>query len=105
MFVSALDWTRSWTWLKKDLVFNLVGAGSDPNSGCLGSVDWRSLSALLTVSLLISGGAIPASRCRLLVLVGLRQAVMVRQVLFRAESNLLACTDLDHTGHAYSSAV
>ena len=88
MFVSALSWTRGWTWLRKDhLDFNLVGAGSDPNSGCFASVDWRSLSAVLAVSLLIPGGAIPASRCRLLVLVGLRQPVMVRQALFRAGSN------------------
>ena len=85
MFVSALGWIRGWTWLRKDLLdFNLVGAGSDPNSGCLGSVDWRNLSALLAVSLLISGGVIPASKCRLLVLVGLRQPVMVRQALYRA---------------------
>ena len=74
MFVSVLGWT----WLRKDLLdFNLVGAGTDPNSGCLGSVDWLSLSALLAVSLLISGRAIPASRYMLLVLVGLRQTVMV----------------------------
>ena len=106
MFVSALDWTRGRTCLRKDLLdFNLVSAGSDPNSGCLGSVDWRSLSALMAVPLLISGGAIPASRCRLLELVSLRQPVMVRQGLFRAGSNLLACTDLDHTGHPYSAAV
>ena len=105
MFVSALDWTRGRTCLRKDLDFNLVSAGSDPNSGCLGSVDWCSFSTLLAVSLLISGSAIPASRCRLLVLVGLRQPAMVRQALFRAGSNLLACTDLDHTGHAYSAAV
>ena len=96
MFVSALDWTRGRTCLRKGLLdFNLVGAGSDPSTGCLGSVDWRGLSALLAVSLLISGGAIPASRCRLLVLVGLRQPVMVRQALFRTGSGLLACTDLD----------
>ena len=106
MFVSALGWTMGWTWLRKDLLdFNLVDAGSDPNGGCLGYVDWRSLSALLAVSLLISDGAIPASRCRLLVLVGLRQPVMVRQALFRAGSNLLACTDLDHTRHSHSAAV
>ena len=62
--------------LSKDFLhFNFVGAGTDPNIGCLGSVDWRSLSALLAVSFLISGGAIPASRCMLLVLVGLRQPV------------------------------
>ena len=68
MFVSALDWTRGRICLRKDLLdFNLVGAGSGSNSGCLGSVDWCSLSALLAVSPLISGGAIPASRCRLLV--------------------------------------
>ena len=55
MFVSALGWT----WLRKDLLdFNLVGAGTDPNSGCIGSVDWHSLSALLGVSLLISVDAI-----------------------------------------------
>ena len=106
MFVSALDWTRGRTCLRKDLLdFNLVGAGSDPNGGCLGSVDWCSLSALLAVSLLISGGAIPAIWCRLLVLVVLRQPVMVRQALFRTGSSFLACTDLDHTGHAYSAAV
>ena len=102
MFVSTLGWT----WLRKDLLdFNLVGAGSDPNSGCLGSVDWCSLSALLAVSLLISGSAIPASTRRLLMLIGLRQPVMVRQALFRAGSNFLACTNLGHTGHAYSAAV
>ena len=37
MFVPVLGWT----WLRKDLDFNLVFAGTDPNSGCLGSVDWR----------------------------------------------------------------
>ena len=73
MFVSALGWT----WLRKDLDFNLVGADTDSNSECFGPVDWHSLSTLLAVSLLILGGAIPASRCRLLVLVGLRQPVMV----------------------------
>ena len=89
-FVFALSWTKDLTWFRKDLLdFNLVGAGTDPNSGCLGSVDWHSLSALLAVSLLISAGAIPASRCRLLVLVGLKQLVMVRQALFRAGSNLI----------------
>ena len=37
MFVSALGWIRGWTWLKNDLLdFNLVGDGTDPNSGCLG---------------------------------------------------------------------
>ena len=87
MFVSALGWTKGWTWLTKDLLdLNLIGAGTDPNSGCLGSVDWHSLSALLAVSLLISGGTITASRCRLLVLVRLRQPVMVRQALFGAGS-------------------
>ena len=106
MFVSAMDWTRGRTCLRKDLLdFNLVGAGSGPSSGCFVSVDRRSLSALLAGSLLISGDVIPASRCRLLVLVGLRQPVMVQQALFRAGSNFLACTDLDHTGHAYSAAV
>ena len=99
IFASAL----SWTWLRKDLFdFNIVRAGLDPNSGCLGSVDWRNLSALLAVFLLILGGAIPARRCWLLVL---KQPVMVRQALFRAGSNLLSCTDLDHTGHAYSAVV
>ena len=85
MFISALSWTSGWTWLRKDLLdFNLVGAGTDPNSGCLGSVDWGSLSTLLAVPLVISGDAIPASRCRLLVLVGLRLPVMVLQELFSA---------------------
>ena len=105
MFVSAFGWTRGWTWLRKDLDFKLVSAGTDPSSGCLGLIDWHSLFVLLAVSLLISGGVIPASKCRLLVLVGWRQSVMVRLASFRAGSNLLACTDLDHTGHAYSAAV
>ena len=106
MFVSALGWTKGLTWLRKDLLdFNLVSVGTDPNSGCLGSVDWHSLSALLTVPLLILVGVIPPSSRRLLVLVGLRQPVMVQQTFFRAGFNLLACADLDHTGHAYLAAV
>ena len=73
MFVPTLGWTAGWTWLRKELFdFNVVSAATDPNSGCLESVDWHSLSALMNVSLLISGGAIPASKCRLVVLVGLR---------------------------------
>ena len=94
MFVSALGWTRGWTWLRKNLLdFNLVGAGSDPNSGCLGSVDWRSLSALLAVSLIISGGTIPASRCRLLVLVGdhSRSVHVAIPVSFAANSASTSC--------------
>ena len=106
MSVFALGWTRGWTWLRKDLLgFSLVGAGTDPNSGCLRSIDWHSLSALLAVSLLISDGAIPASTWRLLVLAVLRQPVMAQQALFRAGFNLLACTNVDHTGYAHSAAV
>ena len=59
MFVSALGWSKGWTWLRKDLLdFNFVGAGTNPNSGCFGSVDWHSLSTLLAVSLLILDGTI-----------------------------------------------
>ena len=47
--------------------------------GALGQYFGIILSTLLAVSLLILSDAIPASRCRLLVLVGLRQPVMVQQ--------------------------
>ena len=47
----------------------------------------------------------PASRYKLLVLVGLRQPVIIRQASFRAGSSFLAWAGLDHTGHAYSAAV
>ena len=54
---------KGWTELRKDLLhFNFVGGDTYPINGCLGSVGWHSLSALLAVYLLISGDAIPASR-------------------------------------------
>ena len=61
-----------------------------PLSGCLWSVVCRVRSVRLATALLVSDGAIPASTGRLLVCVGFRQPVIIRQVSFSAASSFLA---------------
>ena len=53
-----------------------------PLSGCLWSVVCRVRSVQLATALLMSDWAIPASTGRLLVFVGIRQLVIIRQVSF-----------------------
>ena len=52
----------------------------------------------------MSDGAIPASMGRLLVLVGFRQSVTIRQVSFSVVLSFFARVERSHTGQAYSSA-
>ena len=48
----------------------------------------------------MSDGAIPASTGRLLVFVGFRQSVIIRQVSFSVASNFFAWVERSHTGQA-----
>ena len=63
-------------------------------SWCFVSAACFDLSVRLATVRLMSGRAMPASRCRLSMLVGFRQHVMRRQQSCRAELSLLACVDL-----------
>ena len=69
-------------------------------SGCFWSVVRR---VRLATALLISGGAIPASTGRLLVVVGFRQPVVIRQVSFIVAFSFFARVERSHTGQAYSA--
>ena len=75
-----------------------------PLSGCLSSVACRVRSVRLATALLIFGGAIPASMGRLLVFVGVRQPVIIRQVSFSVAFSFFAWVERSHTGQAYSAA-
>ena len=75
-----------------------------PLSGCLSPVVCRVRSVRLATALLISDGAIPASMGRLLVLVGFRQPVIIRQVSFSVAFSFFAWVQRSHTGQAYSTA-
>ena len=61
-----------------------------PLSGCLWSVVCRVRSVRLATALLMSDGAIPARMGRLLVFVGFRQPVIIRQVSFSVASSFFA---------------
>ena len=71
-----------------------------PLSGCLSSVVCRVRSVRLATALLMPGGAIPASMGRLLVLVGSRQPVIIRQVSFSVALSFFAWVERSHTGQA-----
>ena len=53
---------------------------------------------------MMSGGALPASRCILSKFVGWRQPEIIRHQSCRAGFSLRACVDFIHTGQAYSAA-
>ena len=72
-----------------------------PLSGCLWSVICRVRSVRLATALLMSDGAIPASMGRLLVFVGFRQPVIIRQVSFSVTSSFFAWVERSHTGQAF----
>ena len=71
-----------------------------PLSGCLWSVVCRVRSIRLVTALLMSDGAIPASTDRLLVFVGFRQPVIIRQVSFSVASSFFAWVERSYTGQA-----
>ena len=75
-----------------------------PLSGCLLSVVFRVRSVRLATALLMYDGAIPASTGRLLIFVGFRQPVIIRQVSFSVASSFFAWVERSHTGQAYSAA-
>ena len=75
-----------------------------PLSGCLSSVVCRVRSVQLATTLLMSEGTIPASMGRLLVFVGFRQPVIIRQVSFSVMFIFIAWVEHSHTGQAYSAA-
>ena len=75
-----------------------------PLSGCLSSIVCRVHSVRLATALLMSDGAIPASMGRLLMLVGFRQPVIIRQVSFSVAFSFFAWAERSHTGQAYSAA-
>ena len=61
-------------------------------------------STIAHTYLLMSGGAIPASRHSYSTLVGQTHPAIDLHASFGSESNLEACEDLAKTGHAYSAA-
>ena len=77
-----------------------------PLSGCLSSVVCRVHSVRLATALLMSDEAIPASRPtgRLLVFVGFRHPVIIRQVSFSVAFSFFAWVERSYTGQAYSAA-
>ena len=75
-----------------------------PLGGCLWSVVCRVRSVRLATALLMSDGAIPASTGRLLVFIGFRQSVIIRQVSFSVAFSFFAWVERSHTGQAYSAA-
>ena len=75
-----------------------------PLSGCLSSVVCRGRSVRLATALLMSDGAIPASRGRLLVFVGFRHPVIILHVSSSVASSFFAWVERSHTGQAYSAA-
>ena len=61
-------------------------------------------STIAFTSLLMSGGALPASRYSSSTLVGLRHPVIDLHASFSSGSSLEACGDLAQTAHAYLAA-
>ena len=86
------------TELRKHSLFKRLSAGTWP---CR---EWAAcFSTLAHASLLISDGAIPASRYSSSTLVGLKHPVIDLHASFSSGSSLEACGDLAQTGHAYSA--
>ena len=75
-----------------------------PLSGCLSSIVCRVRSVRLATALLMSDGAISASMGILLMLVGFRQPVIIRQVSFSVAFSFFAWVERSYTGQAYSAA-
>ena len=71
-----------------------------PLSVCLWSVACRVRSVRLATALLMSDGAMPTSVGRLLVFVGFKQPVIIRQVSFSVASSFFASVERSHTGQS-----
>ena len=69
-------------------------------SWCFVSAACLDLSVRLATVRLMSGGAMPASRCWLSMLVGFMQPIIMRHQSYRTGLSLSACVDLVRTAHA-----
>ena len=106
-FIAADDFCREVsgrTELRKHFLFKRLSAGTWPSREWAAFVSCFFFSTLAHTSLLMSGGAIPASRYSSSTLVGLRHPVIDLHASFSSGSSLEACGDLAQTGHAYSAA-
>ena len=92
------------TELRKHFLFNHLSARTWPCREWATFVSCFLFSILAHTSLLMSGGANPASRYRYSTLVGPRHPVIDLHASFSLGSSLEACGDLAQTGHAYSAA-
>ena len=87
--------------LRKHSLFNHLSAGTWPCREWAAFVSCFLFSTLTHTSLLMSGGAIHASRYSSLTLVGLRHPVINLPKLCSSGSSLETCEDLAKTGHTY----
>ena len=92
------------TELRKHSLFKRLSVGTWPCREWAAFVSWFFFSTLAHASLLMSGGAIPASRYSSTTLVGLKYPVIDLHATFSSGSSLEACGDLAQAGHAYSDA-
>ena len=93
------------TELRKHSLFKRLSTGTWPCRECAALfVSCFFFSTLAHTSLLMSGGAIPASRHSSSTLVGLKHPVIDLHASFSSGSSLEACGDLAQTGHVYSAA-
>ena len=90
------------TELRKHSLFTRLSAATWPCREWAAFVSCFFFSTLAHTSLLISGGAIPASRYSSWTMVGLKHPVINLHASFSSGSSLEACGDLAQTGHAYS---
>ena len=92
------------TELRKHSLFKRLSAVAWPCREWAALVSCFLFSTLAHTSLLISGGAIPASKYSSSTLVGLKHPVIGLHASFSSGSSLAACVDLAQTEHAYSVA-
>ena len=92
------------TELRKHSLFKRLSAGTWRCREWAAFVSCFFFSTLAHTSLLISGGAIPASRYSSSTLVGLKHPVIDLHASLSSGSSLEACGDLAQTGHAYTAA-
>ena len=91
------------TELRKHFLFKRLSSGIWPCREWATFVSCFFFSTLAHTSLLMSGGAIPASRYSSSTFVSLIHPVIVLHASFSSGSSLEACGDLAQTGHAYSA--
>ena len=93
------------TELRKHYLFKRLSAGIWPCREWAAFVSCFFFSTLAHISLLMSGGAIPASRYSFSTLVGFKHPVIHLHASFISGSSLEACWDVAQTGNVNSAAV